>query len=91
MNELHKIDQLHETISNDENDKLIWSSQHKNLNFLHSLPSDVRRNGNVRNFWGVNSEKGCLTRKIGFCYKKGRFYRSNDEKDIHEESHDTPY
>ena len=49
LNELRKIDQLYKKISNDENDKPIWLSQRDNLNLLCSLPSDVRRNGNVRN------------------------------------------
>ena len=73
MKELHKIDQPHEKNSKKENDKLIWSSQHKNLNLLCGLPSDIRRNGNVRNFWDGNGEEGIQPVKQEFVTKKGDF------------------
>ena len=73
LNELHKIDPFHNKISDTENDKLIWSSQHDNLNLLCGLPSDIRRNGNVRNFWDGNGEKGIQPVKQQFVTKKGDF------------------
>ena len=54
LNELHKIDQLHKKISNNDNDKPIWLSQCNNLNLLYCLPSDILRNRNVRKFWDGN-------------------------------------
>ena len=73
LNELHKIDQLHKKISNNDNDKPIWLSQHNNLNLLYCLPSDILRNGNVRNFWDGNGEKGIQPVKQEFVTKKGDF------------------
>ena len=72
-NELHKIDQSHRKISNDENNKPICLSQHNNLNLLCSLPSDIRRNEKVRNFWDGNGEKGVQPAKQEFVTKKGDF------------------
>ena len=40
---------------------------------MHSLPSDIRRNGNVRNFWDGNGEKGIQLVKQEFVTKKGDF------------------
>ena len=40
---------------------------------MHGLPSDIRRNGNVRNFWDGNSEKGIQPAKQEFVTKKACF------------------
>ena len=43
------------------------------MNLLHGLSSDIRRNGNVRNFWDGNGEKGIQPAKQEFVAKKGDF------------------
>ena len=73
LNELHKIDQLHKSISNNDNNKPIWLSQYNNLNLLYYLPLSILRNGNVRNFWNRNGKKGIQSAKQEFVAKKGDF------------------
>ena len=60
LNKLHSKDLLYKKITIYDKKIPMWLSQHNNLNLLHSLPTDLIRNGNVGDYWDgkEHGEKG---------------------------------